>query len=494
MRPPGRPRYRQASAAPVARSLPDPKAEKESPIITRNQPAPLAEVGKLATSGALPGLMRQLATLGGCTRPIRLSGYRAEHTLDTTTGEIGPVQHCLDSLDLPAGHLLVRCGNRRTTRCATCAETYRRDTYHLITAGLRGGKGTPEDVTSHPRVFATFTAPGFGPVHNRPTGPGRTVRRCRCGRHHEPEDPVLGTPLDPERYDYEAAVLWNAHAGALWRRFTIYLRREIAMRAGLTQRAFRQYARVSFAKVAEYQKRGAVHFHAVIRLDGPDGGTTPPPRWASAELLTDAIRSAATAAHITGPVVDGRPHSFAFGRQLDIRTIRGADLDGGTDLTDRAVAAYIAKYATKAAETATGTLDRPLKFAAELPGFDLHPHAERMIRTAWWLGARKDLEHLRLRAWAHMLGFRGHFSTKTRRYSTTLGALRTARAEWRRLQAAIARGDAPHPVDSPDEETTLVLAHWVYAGTGLSPAEEWLSASLGPRDHMPAQEGETTHE
>jgi hypothetical protein len=77
--------------------------------------------------------------------------------------------------------------------------------------------------------------------------------------------------------------------GPLWRRFSIYLRRENAKRAGLTQRAFRDHARVSFAKVAEYQKRGAVHFHAVIRLDGPEGGATAPPAWASAELLTDAI-------------------------------------------------------------------------------------------------------------------------------------------------------------------------------------------------------------
>lgn len=231
--------------------------------------------------------MRQLATLGGCTRPIRLAGHRTEHRLDTTTGEIGPAFHHLDSNDLPAGDLLVRCGNRRTTRCPACAETYRRDTYHLITAGLRGGKGTPEQVTSHPRVFATFTAPSFGPVHNRPTAPGGRTRPCRCGRHHDQDDALLGTPLAPDRYDYEAAVLWNAHAGMLWRRFTIYLRREIARRAGLTQREFAQHARVSFAKVAEYQKRGAVHFHAVIRLDGPTGGDTPPPPWAGAELLTD---------------------------------------------------------------------------------------------------------------------------------------------------------------------------------------------------------------
>jgi hypothetical protein len=79
-----------------------------------------------------------------------------------------------------------------------------------------------------------------------------------------------------------------------------------------------------------------------------------------------------------------------------------------------------------------------------------------------------------------MLGFRGHFSTKTRRYSTTLGALRQARAEWRRLQAAIARGDQAVPAEPQDEDTTLVLAHWTFAGTGLGRAEEWLAASLTP--------------
>ncbi|SES23066.1 hypothetical protein SAMN05421870_112209 [Streptomyces qinglanensis] len=345
-------------------------------------------------------------------------------------------------------------------------------------------------MTTHPRVFATFTAPSFGPVHNRP-GP----RPCRCGRRHASDDPALGAPLDPERYDYESAVLWNAHAGMLWRRFTIHLRREIARRAGLTQRELPERARVSFAKVAEYQKRGAVHFHAVIRLDGPAGGETRPPHWASAELLGDAIRAAASRAVVPGPVLDGRTHTFTFGRQLDIRTIHDPDLDGGQALTDRAVAAYIAKYATKGAETATGTLDRRLRFVAELATLDLPQHAERLIRTAWALGARKDLAHLRLRAWAHMLGFRGHFSTKTRRYSTTLGALRTARAEWRRLQAAIARGDDPQPVDDAGETTTLVLAHWAYTGTGLTPTEQWLSASLADTSAptTAALEGATTH-
>lgn len=182
--------------------------------------------------------MRQLRGLGGCTHPVRLDGHRTESELNPRTGEIGRVLHHLNSAELPAGYLLVRCNNRRVTRCPACAEVYRRDTYQLITAGLSGGKDNPETVAQHPRVFATFTAPGFGPVHNRPTGGRGTIRPCRCGVLHDQDDDVLGVPLDPATYDYEAAVLWNAHAGMLWRRFSIYLRREVAKRAGLTQRDF----------------------------------------------------------------------------------------------------------------------------------------------------------------------------------------------------------------------------------------------------------------
>lgn len=115
-----------------------------------------------------------------------------------------------------------------------------------------------------------------------------------------------------------------------------------------------------------------------------------------------------------------------------------------------------------------------MRLLAELGHLRISEHARRMIRTAWTLGARPEPEELRLRAWAHMLGFRGHFSTKSRRYSTTLGALRNARAEWRRAEALTALG-----IECP-EETTLVLSHWIFAGTGLTPAEAWLVASLAP--------------
>ncbi|MFJ3496176.1 replication initiator [Streptomyces sp. NPDC086091] len=433
-------------------------------------PGAVRHLSALARHGGdLSGYARQIQRLGGCERPVRMEGHRLD--VHATTGEI--VREITDTA-LPAGQLLIRCNNRRATRCSACAEIYRKDTFHLVSAGLSGGKGIGPAVAGHPRIFATFTAPSFGPVHNRPAS-----GRCRCGRAHPEDDPALGTPLDPDRYDYDAAVLWNAHAGALWARFTTYLRQQLAARAGLSRTALRDCLKVSYAKVAEYQRRGAVHFHAVIRLDGPKGAEDSPPAWATTTLLTDAVRAAARLADAPGPLLDGRTPAYRFGRQLDVRPIRSADFDATTDTTDltsRAVAAYIAKYATKGAETATGTLDRPVRNpVTDLIGTGVTDHARRLILTCWRLGARPDLDHLRLRKWAHMLGFRGHFSTKSRAYSVTLGTLRQQRADHNEAATRERAAEAGHPL--PDPDTVLVLSHWRFAGTGLTAAESWFAAS-----------------
>lgn len=445
-------------------------------------PAPLGAIRHLTTLaryGDLGAYARQIQRLGGCERPVRMEGHRLD--VHAATGEI--VREIVDT-DLPAGQLLIRCNNRRATRCATCAEIYRKDTFHLVTAGLSGGKGIGPAVAEHPRVFATFTAPSFGPVHNRPGG-----GRCRCGRLHPDDDPALGTPLDPDRYDYRAAVLWNAHAGALWARFATYLRQQLAARAGLTRSELRDTLKVSYAKVAEYQQRGAVHFHAVIRLDGPEGAEDTPPSWATTELLTDTIRTSARLAEAPGPVLDARPYTFRFGKQLDVRPIRSADFAGTSELSSRAVASYIAKYATKGAETA-GTLDRPIRNPiTDLIGSGVTDHARQMILTCWHLGARPELEDLRLRKWAHMLGFRGHFSTKSRAYSVTLGALRQERADHTEALTRARAAEAGHPL--PDPNTVLVLSHWRFAGTGLTAAETLFAASRQPEE-TPEMEGEPT--
>ncbi len=112
-------------------------------------------------------------------------------------------------------------------------------------------------------------------------------------------DPRLGRPLCPDCYDYTAAVLFNANAAELWRRFTTYLPRRLAALAGVTAAQLRAEARIRYVKVAEYQARGVVHFHAVIRLDAPGDTYQPPPGRYITGLLSDAIAQAAAAAYVT---------------------------------------------------------------------------------------------------------------------------------------------------------------------------------------------------
>ncbi|TXL92103.1 replication initiator protein RepSA [Streptomyces sp. IB2014 016-6] len=436
-------------------------------------PATLSDLLRVAGAPGFDRWQEQIRRTGGCSDPIRLTG--ATKTIDRATGTL--LHHYTTDTE-PGGTLRLACGNRRASRCPACAWTYAGDTYHLIRAGLTGdpAKGTPHTVREHPRVFATLTAPSFGPVHNRPG-----TRPCRCGTHHPEDAPELGTALDPGTYDYAGAVLWNNHAGDLWRYVTIYLPRELAARAGITQRELKEQLRVSYGKVAEYQKRGAIHFHAVIRFDGPDGPDSPPPPWATLDLLTDALRAAASRAQITLPAAGDQPaRVLTWGTQLDVQPI-GA-FGNGEDLTEQAVASYVAKYATKAAET-TGTVDRRVGNREALILLDIPDHTRRLIEACF------DLNPLypdrRLLAWAHMLGFRGHFSTKSRRYSTTLGALRQVRADYRAHQQREALG-LPDPDDHP-EVTTLTLAHWAYAGHGHTPGESWLAANIH-RDIQQARE------
>jgi hypothetical protein len=437
-----------------------------------------------------------VAQAGYCHHPIRLAG-RVEHA-DRQTGEVRQVY---DSGREPDGMLLKACGTRRESCCPSCAATYQADAYQLLAAGLKGGKGVPESVASHPRLFVTFTAPSFGRVHSR-KAQGRLVLPCRpyrqgarcphglrdgCWHRHDEDDPRLGEPLCPACYDAQAQVLWNALAPELWRRTTIAVYRTLGRLVGLQEGELRRLVRVSYAKVAEFQRRGAIHFHAVIRLDAATdcrcpGCLAPPPERLTAALLEKALREAVAAVGVPCPPLDEEPARYArWGEQLDVRNITQDEQAG--ELSAEQVAGYIAKYATKATESFGAGLDRRLTDADDLDHLDKLPaHVAELVRAAWELGGQPELKGLRLRAWAHMLGFRGHWSTKSRRYSTTMTVLRRARvafAKRRRARDGI-------PLDAwgrpEDDQAVVVVASWVYVGSGYATeGERWLALSAAAR-------------
>lgn len=176
---------------------------------------------------------------------------------------------------------------------------------------------------------------------------------------------------------------------------------------------------------------------------------------------------------------------LAFGRQLDARPVRTRSRTDDPDraLSPEQVAGYLAKYATKSV-----TDSRVVKNA----------HHRRIRATARALADRAEAAqgdaYELLGKWVHMLGFRGHFASKSRRYSSTLGALRRAR---RRAQALIAQSRAEgRPLDlaaleadllADDEtETTLVIGNWHYVGSGWNTEGEGvlaMAAAARAREH-----------
>ena len=457
------------------------------------------QVTGMLGSSDLDPFSEALSRVGNCARPIKLVGR--SQTIDATTGEIVSTY---SSEDEPRGVTHFRCGNRRASVCPSCSRVYAADMFHLIRAGVTGGKTVPESVAENPLVFATVTAPSFGIVHGRRGG----GRRCHpvvrgsstcphgrsrtCHAAHGDDDELLGQPLCADCYDYASHVIWQYRAPDLWRRFTITLRRLVAKQLGVPATRLDEVATVQYAKVAEYQRRGAIHFHALVRLDGPKtpDGFAPAPVRIDANQLADLIRQAAMSVRLTvaGVDVDDPARVLAFGRQIDARAVRTSRRTDDPDqsLSPGQVAGYLAKYAIKSADD-TGASDSR--------------HHRRIRATVRVLDERATSagsgEYELLGNWVHMLGFRGHFATKSRRYAITLGAIRRSR---RRAQALITRADAEgRTIDlaameadllaDDDDETTLIIGHWQHAGTGWNnEGERVLAIAAAARAREYAQE------
>jgi hypothetical protein len=295
--------------------------------------------------------------------------------------------------------------------------------------------------------------------------------------------------------------------------------------------------RLSFGNAAEMQRRGVVHFHAIIRLDGYDpdnpAAIVAPPRQLDAEDLKAAVdHAAATVRFTTGPhPANPGGWPIEWGEQVLTKVITVA-AEG--QVTDAQVAAYLAKYATKSTEVTGHASNRLTADTINLYADPDGTHTERLIDACWRLGnfrtnperpapfvgkrradpapaepfgtlrtdpgcggctryrtcptcaaeqvAALDADrraptgppaspYLKLRRWAHMLGYGGHFLTKSRRYSITFAMLRDQRVVFRRAQSS-----GPETVAAQAEPTTLVVNFLAFVGAGWqTPADAMLA-------------------
>jgi hypothetical protein len=334
-----------------------------------------------------------------------------------------------------------------------------------------------------------------------------------CSTIHEHTDARVGQPLCAECYDYLGHVLFTWHLPELWRRFTIALRRNLTKNLK-SRRVAADSVKVSFVKVVEMQARAIPHIHALIRLDPPEGHATTAtdspgdhddhgpaatcgggePRSAtrlawespiSAAELATLIQQAARTVRLDVQHPDTRRQSddtnrqsddtyrqsddtppplvVRFGTQIDTQPLRSqnyaipteSDPDVGMSRTSpRRVAGYLAKYVTKSLHdfgVAAGRLS-----AEAIGDLDVTDHVRTILTTIAHLADQAQTLGIDALAgigrWLHTLGYRGHITTKSRRYSVTMGALRAIRATWMRQQAAKGFSSQHHsPTDSTEQ-------------------------------------------
>jgi hypothetical protein len=222
-----------------------------------------------------------------------------------------------------------------------------------------------DGVEHRPSMWLTLTLDSYGPVHSIHQG-----RPCSCRRRHVEGDPLLGTPVDPARYDYRRAA-WDAvHFPRLLDRYWQNLRRAVGWN-------------VQYAGCVEPQRRLAPHAHFAIR------GTIPrsmlelvakatyhqvwwpaadrlrypidrPPVWdAKAETWVDpdtgrALPTWAEALDAIDDDPDAEPaHLVRFGAQ-----VKAKGVDPGSADVERTIG-YITKYVTKSAADCHTTTSDP---------------------------------------------------------------------------------------------------------------------------------------
>lgn len=402
-------------------------------------PDTLAEVVAAASSTGYEDWWGRVRSSGYCAHPI--------HLTRTTAGQTSTIY--------------ARCENRRATACPACSDLYALDTWHIVTGGL-----TPEHLTDATAVFVTLTAPSFGAVHtNHADDPARSCRPASkgacthgtptgCRISHQSGDPAAGSPLCTDCYDYEKHVLTTWWFPTLWNRYTRTLRRLAARQA--------PGVKVSFVKVMEMQARLAPHYHAILRANHEPGA----PGIAPDTLMTLAA-AAASMIRVEVPSTSGTT-ALRFGVQVDVQPLTHEE-------QTRRVGGYLAKYVTKGITSAA--------LPARIPpaNIDLLPipeHHKHVVSALARLATLLPDDYAGMVDRLGTFGWRGHTTTKSRTFSTTMTAQKRHRAAWR-----AARNTEPGHGFEPDADD----ADWEYARSGhKTPGHRYLAvtAALKHREQL----------
>lgn len=173
-----------------------------------------------------------------------------------------------------------RCWSNDAATCRACSELNSMYMKKVIAGGLQS--------TDSQFFLLTLTAPSFGKTHSVPHDESAELRVCGCGMVHEFEDALTGVPLDLSRYGYRDAVEWNHYSSQLF--------------AVSMKRLSRSLSGVEWIAIREFQMRGSLHLHVVVRT----------PKALDSTVVYEELKKLSST----------RSGKFGWGRRADVRAIQ----------------------------------------------------------------------------------------------------------------------------------------------------------------------------
>ncbi len=233
---------------------------------------------------------------------------------------VGPCEHPVRVVDRDGEVRHVRCGSRRKAKCESCSYLAQGDYRRILKAGYEELEASVDEYAFY---LLTLTAPSFGSVHRVPKK-GKSDVRCRCGKYHcaQRDDHLRGVAIDLEEYRFDEVVEWNHHLGRLWNATNTKLKKLLPS--------------MDYIKVAEWQRRGALHLHVILRIPRRDWHLLAVEHDRQGKCLMLRIREQASSV-----VVDNR---WVWGdKALDLREIKtGSDREKAARYLAKALA-YVTK-------------------------------------------------------------------------------------------------------------------------------------------------------
>jgi hypothetical protein len=356
-----------------------------------------------------------------CLHPVTMR----RNWLDTSTGEVG-------SRDFQ-----VRCGTRREEDCEPCSKVWQADAFHAL---IRGANEVTEKLT-----FITLTPGGaaeFGAVHTASYN-GRASERCACRAYHRPTSPTVGLPVNPETFDYAKAASFNHAAPRLATVTMQKVWRQMAAATGLTVKE----VRCPTVRVMEWQRRGLLHVHLLVRGEVPADVVERAVRGAGKTESRRSITPASHAGHRWGPQVDvqhieprDRDHLIAYITKMVTYAIK--DVTSHSPEKKSPAAAEHRNRMEQAGEEAV-TCDNSCSVCKH--GWSKSKKAHGGI--PFEIGSRTSRKCRRHTRAERQFGFTGNVLSLNRSWGTTLGDARRTRQGWARAQ---------HPAPATLPESVVV--------------------------------------